>query len=88
VEESEASAGRLDRGKQVEHIEVLTHVTETRSDNLGGPLRMANLSVEEPDALMCARPGLWEPWRVTARATRPDASKCRRILHRKRSEKR
>lgn len=34
---------------------------------------MANLSVEEPDALMCARPGLWEPWRVTARATRPDA---------------
>ena len=34
---------------------------------------MANLSVEEPDALMCARPGLWEPWRVTARATRPKA---------------
>lgn len=33
---------------------------------------MANLSVEEPDALMRARPGLWEPWRVTARATRPD----------------
>jgi hypothetical protein len=23
---------------------------------------MVNLSVEEPDALMCARPGLWEPW--------------------------
>ncbi len=22
---------------------------------------MANLSVEEPDALMCARPDLWEP---------------------------
>jgi len=22
----------------------------------------ANLSVEEPDALMCARPDLWEPW--------------------------
>ena len=34
---------------------------------------MANLSAEEPDALMRARPGLWEPWRVTARATRPDA---------------
>ena len=33
---------------------------------------MANLSVEEPDALMCARPGLWEPWRATARATRPE----------------
>ena len=35
---------------------------------------MANLSVEEPDALVCARPGLWEPWRVTARATRPDVT--------------
>src|SRR5262245_28150957 len=34
---------------------------------------MANLSVEEPDALMRARPGLREPWRVTARATQPDA---------------
>ena len=22
---------------------------------------MVNLSIEEPDALMCARPGLWEP---------------------------
>ena len=32
---------------------------------------MANLSVEEPYALMRARTGLWEPWRVTARATRP-----------------
>jgi hypothetical protein len=31
------------------------------------------LSAEEPDALMRARPGLWEPWRVTARATRPGA---------------
>ena len=35
---------------------------------------MANLSVEEPYALMRARTGLWEPWRVTARATRPEAS--------------
>jgi hypothetical protein len=34
---------------------------------------MANLLIEEPDALMCARPDLWEPWWVTARATRPDA---------------
>jgi hypothetical protein len=34
---------------------------------------MAKLSAEEPDALMCARPGLWEPWRATARATRPEA---------------
>src|SRR5262245_15311094 len=32
---------------------------------------MANLSAEEPDALMHARPGPWEPWRVTARATQP-----------------
>jgi hypothetical protein len=35
---------------------------------------MANLSAEEPDALMRARPGLWEPWRVTARATQSDAN--------------
>jgi hypothetical protein len=34
---------------------------------------MANLSAEEPDALMHARPGPWEPWRVTARATQPSA---------------
>ena len=33
---------------------------------------MANLSVEEPDALMRARPDLWEPWWETARAPRPD----------------
>jgi hypothetical protein len=32
---------------------------------------MANLPAEEPDALMHARPGPWEPWRVTARATQP-----------------
>ena len=30
VEESEASASRLDRGKHVEHIEVHTHVHVTR----------------------------------------------------------
>jgi hypothetical protein len=34
---------------------------------------MANLSAEEPDALMHAPPGPWEPWRVTARATQPAA---------------
>jgi hypothetical protein len=34
---------------------------------------MANLSVEEPDALMCARPGLWEPRVATPGATRPAA---------------
>ncbi len=27
-----------------------------------GTVWMANLSVEEPDALVRARPGLWEPW--------------------------
>ena len=32
---------------------------------------MANLSVEEPDALMHARPDLWEPWGVIPGATRP-----------------
>jgi hypothetical protein len=35
---------------------------------------MANVSVEEPDGLTRARPGLSEPWRVTARATRPEAT--------------
>jgi len=27
-----------------------------------GTMWMAKLLVEEPDALMRARPGLWEPW--------------------------
>ena len=61
-EGSEASAGRLDRGKLVEHIEAPSHVTVTRSDSLGDHSWMANLSVEEPYALMRARTGLWEPW--------------------------
>src|SRR5262245_54085529 len=33
------------------------------------PSGMAKLSAAEPDALLHARPGPWEPWRVTARAT-------------------
>src|SRR6516165_2677861 len=37
-------------------------------------MRAANLLVEEPYALMRARTDLWEPWRVIARATRPDVS--------------
>jgi len=45
VEESEASVGRLDRGKHVEHIEVLKHVNVSRSDSLGDHPWMANLSV-------------------------------------------
>jgi len=77
VEGSEASAGRLDRGKHVEHIEAPTHVPVTRSDRLVDHSWMANLSLEEPDALMRARPGLWEPWRVTARATQPGVSNAR-----------
>ena len=36
-----------------------------------GTVWMAKLLVEEPDALMHARPDLWEPWVVTPRATRP-----------------
>ncbi len=36
---------------------------------------MAKLLVEEPDALMHARPDLWEPWVVTPRATRPARTK-------------
>ena len=35
---------------------------------------MAKLLAEEPDALMHARPDLWEPWRATAKATRPAAA--------------
>jgi hypothetical protein len=69
------SAGRLDRGTHAEHIEVLAHVHGTRANSYGDPWGTVNLSAEEPDALMRARPGLWEPWWVTARATRPDARK-------------
>ena len=35
MEESEASASRIDRGKHVEHIEVLKHVNVSRSDSFG-----------------------------------------------------
>jgi hypothetical protein len=58
---SEASAGRPKRGKQVEHIEAPEPVHVTRLDSLGDHYWMANLSVEEPGALMHARPGPWEP---------------------------
>ena len=73
MEGSEASADRLDRGKHAEHIEVLTHVHRTRTNSHGDPSGVANLSAEEPYALMRARTGLREPWRATARATRPEA---------------
>lgn len=35
---------------------------------------MANLSVVEPDALMYARPDLWESWGVIPWATRLEAT--------------
>ena len=81
MEGSEASAARLDRGKHAEHIEVLTHVHGTRTNIYGDPSGMANLSAEEPYALMRARTGLWEPWRVTARATRSNARLRNAIVH-------
>ena len=73
MEGSEAPAGRPGRGNQVGHIEAPQPVHGTRSDSHADPCGMAKLSAEEPDALMHARPGPWEPWRGTARATQPDA---------------
>jgi hypothetical protein len=61
VEESEASVGRLNRGKHAEHIEVPEHVTVTRLDSFGDLFGMANLSIDEPYALMRTRTGLGEP---------------------------
>ena len=75
MEGSEAPAGRPGRGKQVGHIEAPQPVHGTRSDSLGVLSGTAKLSAEEPDALMHARPGPWEPWRVTARATQLAPSK-------------
>ena len=49
-------------GNMLNTSRFLTHVNLTRSDSYGDHLWMVNLSVEEPDALMCARPDLWEPW--------------------------
>ena len=39
-------------------------ITDTAQDSVPGMQRccMANPSLEEPYALMCARTGLWEPW--------------------------
>ncbi len=74
MEGSEASAGRLDRGKHAGPIEVHPHVHGTQTDSHADPSGMTKLSAEEPDALMHARPGPWEPWRVTARATQPNGA--------------
>jgi hypothetical protein len=52
VKGSQASVGRIDRGKHVEHIEVLTHVHGTRTTSYGDPSRTARLSAEEPYALI------------------------------------
>ena len=63
MEGSEASAGRLDRGKHAEHIEVPTSMSHvTRSDSFGDRCGWRICRSEEPDALMRARTGLWEPW--------------------------
>ena len=41
----------------------LTHVNVTRSDSFGDhACGWRSCRSEEPDALMCARPDLWEPW--------------------------
>lgn len=40
----------------------LDHMSTTLERIASGPVWMAKLSVEEPDALMRARPALWEPW--------------------------
>ena len=40
-----------------------------------GTIWTVKLLVEEPDALMWARPDLWEPWVVTPRATRARRAK-------------
>jgi len=45
VEESEASASRLDRGKHVEHIEVLKHVNVSRSNSRGDHMDVDSKSV-------------------------------------------
>jgi len=62
VEGSEAPTGRLGQGKHAEHVVVLAHVNGTWPNSHGDHSWMANLSIEEPDALMRARPDLWEPW--------------------------
>jgi hypothetical protein len=49
---SKASVGRLARGKHVEHIEVHPHVHGTRTESHGDPSGAANLSADEPYALM------------------------------------
>ena len=79
MEGSEASAGRPARRTQVEHIAAPAPVHVTRSDSFGDHSWMAKLSAEEPDALMHARPGPWEPWRVTARATQPGAGRAQLV---------
>ena len=59
---------------QICYLEAQPHVHVTWSNSHGDHSWMVNLSAEEPDALMRARPGLWEPWRATARATRPGST--------------
>src|SRR5262249_53994913 len=56
--------------------EVHPHVHGTRTESHGDPSGLAKRSAEEPYARMRARTGLREPWRATARATRPEARNC------------
>ena len=47
---------------EASHLEL--RITDTAQDSIPGMRQccMANPSLEEPDALMCARPDLWERW--------------------------
>ena len=76
MEESEASASRLDRGQHVEHIEVLKHVNVSRSNSHGDHYGCGQqiCRLRNRMRVMSARPDLWEPWVVTPRATRPAAA--------------
>ena len=51
-------------GNTSEALNLELRITDTAQDSVPGMQRccMANPSLEEPYALMCARTGLWEPW--------------------------
>jgi hypothetical protein len=75
AERRPADPGAGNRGGTSRLRSLSTERARIASGTLSG---MANLSAEEPDALMHARPGPWEPWRGTARATQPEVDwrKC------------
>ena len=51
-------------GNTSEALNLESRINDTAQDSIPGMQRccMANPSLEEPYALMCARTGLWEPW--------------------------